>query len=302
MIPFAATQILALLESIRLLEVFVTSPRGLYSDIKMLRESLPLPEEGSFSTTAIGERGLDARDLSNDSCQMVLDTISHVRTSLAILEHPITDGTSALSHEWITQAHKVISHVERSLLREIRAETAAKVKGLYVIELERPEMDERGFFTRIWDKKIFEDKGLNSDLVQISFSFNKTRGTIRGMHFQKKPFAEVKLVRCTRGKIFDVIIDLRAKSNTFMKWISVELNSDNLKMLYIPEGFAHGFQTLEDNTEVSYQMTQYYMPEFAEGIRWDDTQFNIDWPIKFPILSEKDKKYSDFDSGNFQNE
>ena len=87
-----------------------------------------------------------------------------------------------------------------------------------------------------------------------------------------------------------------------MKWISVELNSDNLKMLYIPEGFAHGFQTLEDNTEVSYQMTQYYMPEFAEGIRWDDTQFNIDWPIKFPILSEKDNKYSDFDSGNFQNE
>ena len=177
-----------------------------------------------------------------------------------------------------------------------------KLKGLYVIELEIPEMDERGFFTRIWDRKIFQDKGLNSDLVQISSSFNKTRGTIRGMHFQKKPFAEVKLVRCTRGKIFDVIIDLRTKSNTFMKWISVELNSDNLKMLYIPEGFAHGFQTLEDNTEVSYQMTQYYMPEFAEGIRWNDIQFNIDWPIKFPILSEKDKKYSDFDSGNFQNE
>ena len=176
-----------------------------------------------------------------------------------------------------------------------------ELKGSYIIELERLE-DERGFFTRIWDKKRMQDKGLDTDLVQMSFSFTKKKGTLRGMHFQKKPFEETKLVRCTRGKIFDVIIDLRTKSNTFMKWISVELNSDNLKMLYIPEGFAHGFQTLEDNTEVSYQMTQYYMPEFAEGIRWDDTQFNIDWPIKFPILSEKDNKYSDFDSGNFQNE
>ena len=169
-----------------------------------------------------------------------------------------------------------------------------ELKGSYIIELERPEMDERGFFTRIWDKKIFQDKGLNSDLVQISFSFNKTRGTIRGMHFQKKPFAEVKLVRCTRGKIFDVIIDLRPESNTYKKWIGVELKSDDFKMLYIPKGFAHGFQTLEDDTEVFYQMSNWFSPEHVRGIRWNDKEFDIKWPIKCSIISKKDTTYEDF--------
>ena len=164
------------------------------------------------------------------------------------------------------------------------------LKGSYIIELEKLE-DHRGFFTRIWDKKIFQDKGLNLKLVQTSFSFNKKRGTLRGMHFQKKPFEEEKLVRCIRGKIFDVIIDLRLKSSTYKKWISVELKSDDLKMIYIPRGFAHGFQTLEDSTEVLYQISNCFSPEHAKGIRWDDKEFNIKWPIKNPIISKKDLSY-----------
>ena len=121
-----------------------------------------------------------------------------------------------------------------------------ELNGAYLIELERNE-DERGFFTRVWDKKLYEEKGLNSELSQISFSYSKKRGTLRGMHFQKKPFEETKLVRCTKGKIFDVIIDLQPESSTYKKWLSIELSADNLQALYIPEGFAHGFQTLEDN-------------------------------------------------------
>ena len=160
----------------------------------------------------------------------------------------------------------------------------------YIIELDKLE-DNRGFFTRTWDKKIFDQKKLNSDLVQMSFSFNKQKGTLRGMHFQEKPFEEVKIVRCLKGKIFDVIIDLRKKSKTYKKWISVELSSNNLKMFYIPEGFAHGFQTLEDNTEVFYQMSNWFSPEHAHGIRWNDTQFNIKWPIENPIISKKDLSY-----------
>ena len=168
-----------------------------------------------------------------------------------------------------------------------------ELKGSYIIELEKLE-DERGFFTRIWDKKKFQSKGLDSDLVQMSFSFTKKKGTLRGMHFQKKPFEETKLVRCTRGKIFDVIIDLRPESNTYKKWIDVELKSDNFKMLYIPEGFAHGFQTLEDNTEVFYQMSNWFSPEHVRGIRWNDKEFDIKWPIKCSIISKKDATYEDF--------
>ncbi len=168
-----------------------------------------------------------------------------------------------------------------------------ELKGSYIIELEKLE-DERGFFTRIWDKKKIQDKGLDSDLVQMSFSFTKKKGTLRGMHFQKKPFEETKLVRCTRGKIFDVIIDLRPESNTYKKWIGVELKSDDLKMLYIPEGFGHGFQTLEDDTEVFYQMSNWFSPEHVRGIRWNDKEFDIKWPIKCSIISKKDTAYEDF--------
>ena len=165
-----------------------------------------------------------------------------------------------------------------------------ELNGVFIIKFEKHE-DERGFFTRVWDKKLFQENGLNSDLLQISFSFSKKRGTLRGMHLQKKPFEESKLVRCTNGKIFDVIIDLRQKSSTYKKWISMELSSDNLQGLYIPEGFAHGFQTLEDNCEVCYHISNWFSPEHARGIRWDDEEFNITWPINNPIISKKDLSY-----------
>ena len=162
-----------------------------------------------------------------------------------------------------------------------------KLKDLFIIELEKSE-DERGSFYRIWDKKIFQENGLNDNLVQISISFNKKKGTLRGMHFQKKPFEEAKIVRCTKGKIFDVVIDLRPESKTFMSWASFELDSNESKILYIPEGFAHGFQTLEDNTELVYQISNWYSPEHASGLRWDDNKFQINWPIQNPIISKKD--------------
>lgn len=162
-----------------------------------------------------------------------------------------------------------------------------ELKGAYVIELEKFE-DDRGFFTRVWDKKIMQDQGLKSDLVQMSFSFSKKKGTLRGMHFQKEPFREVKIVKCIQGKIFDVIIDLRVESKTYKKWIGVELSADKQKMIYVPEGFAHGFQTLEENTHVLYQMSNWFSPEHEKGIRWDDKDFNIKWPITDLIISKKD--------------
>jgi len=162
-----------------------------------------------------------------------------------------------------------------------------KLKDVIIIEPETSE-DERGSFYRIWDKKIFQENGLNDNLVQISISFNKKKGTLRGMHFQKKPFEEAKIVRCTKGKIFDVVIDLRPESKTFMSWASFELDSNESKILYIPEGFAHGFQTLEDNTELVYQISNWYSPEHASGLRWDDNKFQINWPIQNPIISKKD--------------
>ena len=162
-----------------------------------------------------------------------------------------------------------------------------KLKDVIIIEPETSE-DERGSFYRIWDKKIFQENGLNDNLVQISISFNKKKGTLRGMHFQKKPFEEAKIVRCTKGKIFDVVIDLRTESKTFMNWASFELDSNESKILYIPEGFAHGFQTLEDNTELVYQISNWYSPEHASGLRWDDNKFQINWPIQNPIISKKD--------------
>ena len=162
-----------------------------------------------------------------------------------------------------------------------------KLKDVIIIEPEISE-DERGSFYRIWDKKIFQENGLNDNLVQISISFNKKKGTLRGMHFQKKPFEEAKIVRCTKGKIFDVVIDLRPESKTFMNWASFELDSNESKILYIPEGFAHGFQTLEDNTELVYQISNWYSPEHASGLRWNDNKFQINWPIQNPIISKKD--------------
>jgi dTDP-4-dehydrorhamnose 3,5-epimerase len=168
----------------------------------------------------------------------------------------------------------------------------------YFIEIEK-EIDQRGYFARTYDKDIFEKYGLNENFVQDSISINKKKYTLRGMHYQIQPYEEGKLVRCNRGKIFDVIIDLRKNSKTFKKWMSVELSEKNSLMIYIPKGFAHGFQTLEDNTEVSYQINQYYSPENNKGIRWNDSEFSIKWPNEFPILSEKDKGYPDFKENEF---
>ncbi|CAN1209687.1 dTDP-4-dehydrorhamnose 3,5-epimerase [Tumidithrix helvetica PCC 7403] len=170
-----------------------------------------------------------------------------------------------------------------------------KLKGAYVIDIE-PIEDERGFFARSWCQHEFTERGLNPNLVQCNISFNLKKGTLRGMHYQVKPHEEAKLVRCTRGVIYDVIVDIRPESATFKEWIAVELSAENHKMLYIPEGFAHGFQTLEDNTEVSYQMSDFYHSESARGFRWDDLAFTIDWSVTEDlIISLKDRQYSSFE-------
>lgn len=172
--------------------------------------------------------------------------------------------------------------------------TETKLKGAYVIEVDRIE-DYRGFFGRSWCQKEFAEHGLNPNLVQCNISFNLKKGTLRGMHYQAKPHEEAKLVRCVKGGIYDVIIDLRPDSPTFKDWFSVELNSENRQMIYIPEGMAHGCQTLVDNTEVFYQMSEFFCSESARGVRWDDSIFGIDWPeISQRVISEKDRSYSDF--------
>lgn len=168
--------------------------------------------------------------------------------------------------------------------------TETEFSGVYIIEPEKLE-DDRGFFTRIWDKKKFIDMGLDSNFVQSSISMNKKKGTLRGLHYQSSPYEENKIVRCVRGKIYDVIIDLRLNSKTFKKWFSIELSEDNYKMLYIPKGFAHGFQTLEDDTEVFYQISEYHNSEFSKGILWNDTKLNIKWPLPVTIISKKDLSY-----------
>lgn len=163
-----------------------------------------------------------------------------------------------------------------------------ELKGAFLIKPEKL-VDERGFFARTWCQKEFEEQGLNSRLVQCSVSFNRKKGTLRGMHYQVAPYEEVKLVRCTRGTIYDVIIDLRSDSPTFKQWMAVELTAENHHMLYIPERFAHGFQTLEDNTEVIYQMSEFYYSDYACIIRWDDPDIGIRWPDeKNRIISCKD--------------
>ena len=168
-----------------------------------------------------------------------------------------------------------------------------KLNGAYIIKLEKLE-DERGFFARSWDKQIFENKGLDGNLLQSNISFNKKKGTIRGMHYQVKPYEEAKLVQCTKGKVFEVIIDLRKDSSTYKKWDSVELSQENYNLLYVPKGLALGFQTLQDNTELFYQMYQIYKPEYARGIRYDDPIFNIDWPEKPSIISKRDLSFKPF--------
>ncbi|QUC64784.1 dTDP-4-dehydrorhamnose 3,5-epimerase [Nitrosopumilus sp. K4] len=171
--------------------------------------------------------------------------------------------------------------------------TKTSLPDAFVIELDKKE-DTRGFFARAWDAKIFEEHGLNPKISQCNISHTKQKGTIRGMHLQKKPFEEAKLIRCTQGKIFDVIIDLRKDSPTYKQWESFELSSTNFKMLYVPEGFAHGFQSLENHTEIFYQVSQFYSPGSEIGVRWNDPTFNISWPLEVSEISEKDRSIPDF--------
>lgn len=166
------------------------------------------------------------------------------------------------------------------------------LEGAYIVELEAIE-DNRGFFARSFCRKEFEKYGLNPNIVQCNISYNKKKGTLRGMHYQVKPHEEAKIVSCVKGSIYDVIIDLRPDSPTRCHWFAVELSAENFKMLYIPEAFAHGFQTLEDNTVVFYQMSEFYHPECAMGVRWDDPAFNIEWPDDARIITVKDLRYPD---------
>ena len=170
-----------------------------------------------------------------------------------------------------------------------------KLPGAFVIRLD-PAADERGFFARSWCQKEFEAHGLNPRLVQCNVSLNAKKGTLRGLHYQEAPHQEAKLVRCTQGAIYDVIVDLRPSSRTFRQWVAETLTAENHTMMYVPEGCAHGFLTLEDNSEVFYQMSQFYHPESARGLRWDDPAFQIMWPSDVIVISEKDKTYPDLAS------
>ena len=168
-----------------------------------------------------------------------------------------------------------------------------EIEGAYIIEPEKLE-DERGFFARVWDNKVFEKEGLDSEILQSSISFNKKKGTVRGMHYQMKPYEESKMVKCVRGKIYDIIVDLREDSKTFKKSYSVELSAVNHKILYIPKGVANGFQTLEDNSEIHYDMFELYSPDHSLGFRWDDPVFTIKWPLEISTISQKDKEHKPF--------
>jgi dTDP-4-dehydrorhamnose 3,5-epimerase len=171
--------------------------------------------------------------------------------------------------------------------------TETELRDAFVVDLERRE-DERGFFARAWCANEFADAGLSTRLVQCNVSFNRHRGTLRGMHYQVAPHAEVKLVRCTRGAVYDVIADLRPDSPTYLRWIGVELTAENRTAIYVPEGFAHGYQTLVDETETYYQVSVPHAPSAERGVRWDDPALAIEWPFPDPILSAKDAAWPDY--------
>lgn len=171
--------------------------------------------------------------------------------------------------------------------------TETSLSGVFIIEL-HPMSDERGFFARSWCADEFKNYGLNPSLVQCNISYNRKKGTFRGMHFQAAPFEEAKVVRCTSGAIFDVIVDLRPESPTYRQHIGAVLSAENRRMLYVPERFAHGFITLEDETEVFYQMSEFYAPECAKGFRWNDPSFNIELPLEISVISQRDRNCPDF--------
>lgn len=168
-----------------------------------------------------------------------------------------------------------------------------KLPGVFEIHIEA-KPDERGFFARTWCQQEFEAQGLNGRMVQSSLSFNSRKGTLRGMHYQVAPYEEAKLIRCTRGAIYDVVVDLRPQSRTFKDWIAAVLTAEKRNMVYVPRGCAHGFLTLEDSSEVNYQMSEFWNAESARGVRWDDPVFRIEWPAKVEVISERDRTYPDF--------
>jgi dTDP-4-dehydrorhamnose 3,5-epimerase len=170
-----------------------------------------------------------------------------------------------------------------------------RIPGVFEIHLE-PRTDERGFFARSWCHKEFEAHGLNPKVAQCNISFNKRKGTLRGIHYQAAPHAETKVVRCTRGAIHDVVVDLRPQSPTFKDWVAVILTDANRHMVYVPMGCGHGFMTLENETEVFYQMSEFYQPALARGVRWDDPAFQIVWPGATEVISERDRTYPNFES------
>jgi dTDP-4-dehydrorhamnose 3,5-epimerase len=171
--------------------------------------------------------------------------------------------------------------------------TETKLAGVYLIELQKHE-DKRGFFARTYCQREFEEHGLNPRCVQCNLSYNKKAGTLRGIHYQAAPYAEAKLVCCTHGAIYDVIIDLRPASPTYLQHLAVTLVGAQHNMLYVPEGFAHGFLTLADHTYVFYQMSEFYVPEYSRGVRWNDPTFGIEWPEQVQVISERDAAYPDF--------
>ena len=172
--------------------------------------------------------------------------------------------------------------------------TATPLSGAYLIEPE-PHEDARGLFARTWCERELAAQGLETRIAQCSTSFNKRKGTLRGMHYQLRPFGETKIVRCTRGALYDVILDLRPGSPTFTRHFAAMLGADDRKMMYVPVGFAHGFQTLEDGTEVLYQISEFYSADHARGVRWNDPAFAIRWPDDEPTIVERDQSYPDFD-------
>jgi dTDP-4-dehydrorhamnose 3,5-epimerase len=173
--------------------------------------------------------------------------------------------------------------------------TETRLAGAFTIDVELHE-DERGFFARVWDGEELAEHGLDARVVQSSIAYNRVAGTLRGLHFQVPPFAETKLVRCTRGAIWDAIVDLRPGSPTFLEWVAVELTEENRRTLYVPDQFAHGYQTLVDASEVWYQMSAPYAPGAARGLRWDDPKLGIEWPAaERRVISERDLAWPDVD-------
>jgi len=173
--------------------------------------------------------------------------------------------------------------------------TATQHEDAWLIDID-PREDERGFFARIWCRQELAAQGLDTEIAQESLSFNRHRGTVRGLHFQRPPHEETKIVRCTRGGIFDVIVDLRPRSPTYLRWQGFELTAENHKALYVPKGFAHGFQTLVDDAEIVYQISEFYAPNSAGGHRYDDAAFGVAWPLPVTMISERDLSWPAFNA------